>query len=120
MNHLTDIQIAELRKQMESRIASLEDYYADIEDADPANQPDRDEYNESGDEAVENYEMLEADTLSNTASSLISELRAALRRMDEGRYGVDEVTGEPIPFERLQLFPEARTNVDTAHDDEDE
>lgn len=118
MKHLTAEQVAELKKQMESRVASLEDYYADIEEADPAHQVDRDEYNESGEEAVENYEMLEADTLSDTAEDLISELKAALKRIEAGTYGVDEVTGEPIPYERLQLFPEARTNVDTEEDED--
>lgn len=113
MTHLTPEQIAELQKQMEHRLASLEDYYADIEETDPTNQVDRDEYNESGDDASENYEILESESLSETAGDLISELKYALKRIEDGTYGVDTITGEPIPFERLQLFPEARTNVDT-------
>ena len=102
---------------MEQRVSSLVDYHEDIEASNPANQSDRDDYNESGDDAVENYEMLESDSLSDTATEMISELNAALKRLEEGTYGMDEVTGEPIPFERLQLLPEARTNVDTRQDD---
>jgi len=113
MTHLTDDQLAQLRQQTEQRVSSLTDYHENVEESDPANQSDRDQYNESGDDAVENYEMLESDTLIATAEDMISELQAALRRMDEGSYGLDEVTGEPIPFERLELYPEARTNVDT-------
>lgn len=120
MKHLTADQLAELQKQMEHRLASLEDYYADIEETDPTNQVDRDEYNESGDDSVENYEILESESLSETAGDLISELKAGLQRMESGTYGVDEVTGEPIPFDRLQLFPEARTNVDTTDDDDED
>jgi RNA polymerase-binding transcription factor DksA len=48
-------------------------------------------------------EQLEAD---------LAEIQAALRRVDEGTYGIDEVTGEPIPPERLEAVPTARTNVD--------
>ena len=43
----------------------------------------------------------------------LAEVEAALRRLDEGTYGVDEVTGERIDPARLAARPEARTNVDT-------
>jgi len=43
----------------------------------------------------------------------LAEIQAALRRVDEGTYGVDEVTGEPIAPERLDAVPTARTNVET-------
>jgi RNA polymerase-binding transcription factor DksA len=45
--------------------------------------------------------------------SELAEIQAALRRIDEGTYGLDEVTGDPIPPERLEAVPTARTNVDT-------
>jgi RNA polymerase-binding transcription factor DksA len=43
----------------------------------------------------------------------LAEVEAALRRLDEGTYGIDEVTGERIDPARLDARPEARTNVDT-------
>ena len=43
----------------------------------------------------------------------LAEIEAALQRLDEGTYGVDEVTGEPIAPERLEAYPIARTNVDS-------
>jgi RNA polymerase-binding transcription factor DksA len=48
----------------------------------------------------------------------LAEIQAALRRIDEGTYGIDELTGEPIAPERLDAVPTARTNVDgnRAHD----
>lgn len=36
----------------------------------------------------------------------------ALRRLDEGTYGVSEVSGKPIPVERLEAVPFATTLVD--------
>jgi RNA polymerase-binding transcription factor DksA len=42
----------------------------------------------------------------------LAELEAALRRVDDGTYGVDEVTGAPIDADRLDALPAARTNVD--------
>jgi RNA polymerase-binding transcription factor DksA len=51
-------------------------------------------------------EQLEADLV---------EIEAALQRLADGSYGIDEVTGEPIDRARLEAFPTARTNVDTPH-----
>jgi RNA polymerase-binding transcription factor DksA len=39
------------------------------------------------------------------------EVEAALARIDDGTYGLDEITGEPIDPERLEAIPTARTNV---------
>jgi RNA polymerase-binding transcription factor DksA len=43
----------------------------------------------------------------------LAEIEAAIARLDDGSYGVDEVTGAPIDPERLDAYPIARTNVDT-------
>ncbi len=43
----------------------------------------------------------------------LSEIEAALERVDAGTYGIDEETGEPIPDDRLEAIPTARTNVPT-------
>ena len=42
----------------------------------------------------------------------ISEIDFALKRLENGRYGVSETSGEPIAYERLSLIPWARTNID--------
>jgi len=41
----------------------------------------------------------------------LAELQAALQRVENGTYGIDEVTGEPIDPERLDALPTARTNI---------
>jgi RNA polymerase-binding transcription factor DksA len=43
----------------------------------------------------------------------IEEIDLALRRIDDGTYGIDEVTGEPIDPARLAAEPTARVNVGT-------
>lgn len=40
----------------------------------------------------------------------------ALERMDAGMYGICEVSGEPIPIERLRAIPSARTKIEYADD----
>ena len=44
----------------------------------------------------------------------LAEIEAALQRLDEGTYGLDEETGEPIDPERLEARPAARTNIPPA------
>jgi RNA polymerase-binding transcription factor DksA len=41
----------------------------------------------------------------------LAEIEAALQRLDDGSYGVDEETGRPIDPERLEAYPTARTNI---------
>ena len=50
--------------------------------------------------------------LSENDRRLLEQVQNALRRMDAGTYGRSEVTGRPIPLERLQALPWATTNVD--------
>ena len=47
----------------------------------------------------------------------LAEIEAALQRLDDGTFGVDEVTGDPIDPERLDALPTARTNVPTTRTD---
>jgi len=42
---------------------------------------------------------------------VIFEIDAALRRIEKGTYGVCELTGQPINFERLQALPYVRYTV---------
>ena len=42
----------------------------------------------------------------------IARIERALQRIEEGSYGVSEVSGKPIPKERLEAVPYATTLVD--------
>lgn len=81
---------------------------------------------EGGDDSSElaDYDQHPADSASDTferekdlsileqLEAELAELQAALDRIDNGTYGIDEVTGEPIDPERLEALPTARTNVE--------
>jgi DnaK suppressor protein len=43
---------------------------------------------------------------------LLNEIERALLKMASGRYGISEVSGEPIPFARLLAVPWTRTDSD--------
>jgi DnaK suppressor protein len=43
---------------------------------------------------------------------LLAQVGRALQRMDEGTYGLSEISGRPIPLDRLEALPWATTTVD--------
>lgn len=42
----------------------------------------------------------------------LAEVEAALQRVSDGTYGVSDISGEPIPDERLRAIPYARRRAD--------
>ena len=63
-------------------------------------------------------EELEA-SIATRRSAEINEIDAALERLrtTPEKFGVDENTGESIPFERLDIIPWARTGVHSANEE---
>jgi RNA polymerase-binding transcription factor DksA len=50
--------------------------------------------------------------LAAKAMEMIEEIDHALTKFEDGRYGICEVSGEPIPHERLEAIPWAREKVE--------
>jgi RNA polymerase-binding transcription factor DksA len=42
----------------------------------------------------------------------LAQIERALERIDQGTYGLSEVSGKPIPIERLEALPSATTLAD--------
>ena len=53
-----------------------------------------------------------AATLIARHEETVREIDAALLRVENGRYGISETSGEPISYERLKLIPWARQGVE--------
>jgi len=60
----------------------------------------------------DNFERETALHIASDESAWLSEIADALRRIEEGCYGVCEGCREPIPRERLKVFPSARHCVE--------
>lgn len=61
-----------------------------------------------GDMAPEVAERAKDQSLQENVEASLTDVEDALRRIDEGRYGICEATGEPISEERLEANPAAR------------
>jgi RNA polymerase-binding transcription factor DksA len=62
----------------------------------------------------DNYEQEFSLGLMSSERKIVREIIAALKRIDEGTYGICEGTGEPIPLPRLNGIPWARYCVQFA------
>lgn len=66
------------------------------------------------DQGTDSYDQEMSAQLAQRASRDLEEIDAALQRLYESpeRFGISEETGRPIPFERLDLIPWARTGAE--------
>lgn len=98
---LLDERIGQAREKISAVVADIREVTLAAKDT-----PADDEHDPEGSTvSVErNNEMA---LLASAEASLIELLEARVR-LDEGRYGVCEMCGNPIPSERLEIRPEAR------------
>jgi DnaK suppressor protein len=98
---------ADIRKRLEEERASLRDQ---IEALGVDNQNQQDDYgvgNHMADDATEVFTRERNIALRNNAQELLGQVEAALRRLDEGSYGVCARCGREIATERLEALPSA-------------
>jgi DnaK suppressor protein len=88
--------------ELEARVARIK---ADI------SEPMSADFEEQAVEAEDDEALLGQDTV---AMEKIGAVRAAIRRVDEGRYGICVTCGEAISPERLAAIPEAAECIDCA------
>ena len=98
---------AEVRVRLEQERASL---LSDIATLAADNQAQQDDYgigNHLADDATEVFTRERDLALRGNAQELLEQVEAALKRLDEGRYGACARCGQPIGSDRLEALPYA-------------
>lgn len=62
-----------------------------------------------GDEGAHEQQAAEQEAFVESARTRLASVEDALKRIEDGTYGVSVVSGEPIPDERLEVRPDAAT-----------
>jgi DnaK suppressor protein len=109
---LTPEQREHFRERLEAEKARLE---AAIATADAElKRPIREEAGaaDAGDEAANVFDREEAIAQIEVDREILGRIERALQRLDDGTYGTSQVSGKPIPVERLEVVPWATTLVD--------
>lgn len=107
---LTAEQVAHFREQLESEQAHLLEKIKNLDDELAQN-----DYNfplDWSDGAVRLYSDEDVMFERNRLKSELARVEHALKRVAAGTYGYSEVSGKPIPVERLEALPTATTLVD--------
>ncbi|GAA0316894.1 TraR/DksA family transcriptional regulator [Kineococcus aurantiacus] len=90
--------------------ASIDDLTARLESG---STPDAAEGGQdAGDMGSHEQQAAENEGLLEGARRRLDSVEDALKRLDEGTYGLSVVSGRPIPPERLEALPDAATLVD--------
>ena len=110
MEHLSEPQIALLRNKLEAEATQLRariiaDRADMVEDVSPGP-------GDIEDAAAADALRFRNKSLLDRDSARLSEVEAALARMDDGSYGICEDTDDEIPFRRLELEPTTRFTVE--------
>ena len=109
---LNDDQLSRLRAQLEEERAELIQQLQELGVAEDGTARVFDEnFADSGQVAAE---QVENRTLAASLKDQLIEVDHALSKFGTGTYGVCEVSGEPIPFERLEAMPASRARIEYA------
>jgi DnaK suppressor protein len=109
---MTPTELERFRKRLEQERADLEQQIASLCEEFSRVAEDTDEPADEGDAANEMMSMQENQTQIELLRTTLAQIDKALARIAEGTYGLSEVSGKPIPIERLEALPYATTLVD--------
>ncbi len=107
---LTKQELGDLRVRLEEEGAQLETQLATIlEDSFAASQSEMSGDvgldDESADAGTATFEREKDLSIENNVRDLLQKIERALRRMDEGSYGICDICGKPIEKARVKALP---------------
>ena len=116
-NHYTDEELEEFRvlinQKLDKALAEYERLRAEVMNTDSNGTADTSPTFKVLEEGASTLSKEEAVRLAQRQAEFIKHLQAALVRIENKTYGVDRITGELIPKERLRAVPHATLNVDS-------
>ena len=99
--------IGGIRERLEGERTSLSAQIAALTSDNQSQQEDRGIGNHLADDATEVFTRERNLALRHNARDLLAQVDAALRRLDEGTYGICARCGREISIERLEALPSA-------------
>lgn len=109
---LKDKDLEHFRKRLEAERVAVESRIAARSRDVQATVRDEEGVGDRGDEATLLYDREQAIDDADLDRDTLAQIDRALGRIDAGTYGVSEVSGKPIPIDRLEAVPYAATLVD--------
>ncbi|MFG6149674.1 TraR/DksA C4-type zinc finger protein [Halobacillus sp. B23F22_1] len=108
-------QLEERKREIEQKMMDNNHYGLDRGFASDMASGELSQYdNHPADSGTELYEREKDMALLDHAEQELEDIHAALQKIEQGTYGVCEVSGEKIPEERLKALPTAKTKKEFA------
>lgn len=111
MNVLTEKDVRRFRERLESERDAIESRIAARSQDIQETVRDESGVGDSGDESIRIYDREDESDANDLDRETLAQVTRALERIDAGTYGLSEVSGKPIPIERLEAVPFATTLV---------
>lgn len=108
MNHLTKKQLEELKKRLLAEKSKILARYNETLETQMRVSEEAKEPQDLEDLGQINYTEDLLESLSQRDMEVLREIEEALKRIENGTYGICEWTGEEIPYERLKAIPWTR------------
>ena len=105
---MSHIDLEQARQRLLAELEHLDRQFNEIEDKRRSDGPIHSLNGDAGQKSARAEAELRQEAEIQTARN---DVAAALQRVDDGTYGIDEETGEPIDPERLDALPTARGNI---------
>jgi DnaK suppressor protein len=109
---LTPDEVERFRRRLEADRAELESRIAEHDRGVTSTVSEEDGAGDPADESVTLFEREQAIEDEDRDRDDLAQIDRALQRIAEGTYGLSEVSGKPIPKERLEALPSVTTLVD--------
>ena len=114
------LDIQKYKTQLEEMLVEITEAVEGVKRADPASSELRDVDNNMEDDYSESEEGFRANELIDDLTEKRDLIVAALKKIDNGTYGLDVDTGEPINPKRLDAVPYATHTIGHAREIESE
>jgi DnaK suppressor protein len=99
------LQLTHLRDSLRSTVTGAENEESAVKGA-------RNSESREYEDDAQNMDALEKDgLLVNRSVERLARVERALEKIDAGTYGLSDVSGKPIPIERLEAIPEAVNTI---------
>ncbi|WP_373893148.1 hypothetical protein ACUL41_06820 [Virgibacillus natechei] len=111
---LTDEKITYFKKRLQELKEENEEKLESNQGTNPNDETKElaDYDNHPGDMGTEQFEQERDAGLNLVREDRLEDINDALKRIENGTYGLSEKSGKPIPLERLEAQPEARNLVE--------
>ncbi|MFG6119528.1 MULTISPECIES: hypothetical protein [Thalassobacillus] len=109
-------RLLEMKKETEQDLEKYSDSLGNQDSSAESHQELSDMPDHPGNHGTEQFERSKDQTFYEKARERMMEIEDALQRIEDGKYGLSEKSGDPIPVERLEIEPTARYTVEESQE----